>query len=245
MRNAINRALQALVLLAVAVSFAQADNFMYFKKKAAGGGCIDDSGDTYNQGFEAAGTPAGWTQKNGTSDFDQARPGTASPAQLCSQSLNVASSAAAEDVYYDYGGNLTEGYVRFYLYFASGTTSSAPEFFAVNQSTAAQSNSELLHCQIYDNDGSHKQIRCCDSAQAACSGWTVITTAAWHLMEVHFINNSASCKFKIDGGAESTFSCTNVADGGRYIWHGWAGAYTLNISYDLFAISTTGYVGAP
>jgi len=41
MRNAIYRALQALVLLAVAASFAQAGDhqFTYFKKKAAGGTC--------------------------------------------------------------------------------------------------------------------------------------------------------------------------------------------------------------
>ena len=38
MRNAIIRILQALVIVAVASSFAHADNFIYFKKKAAAGG---------------------------------------------------------------------------------------------------------------------------------------------------------------------------------------------------------------
>ena len=70
MRNFLIRILQALLLLAVASSFAHAEGqFVYFKKKAAAGGGAPTL--LVDEGFEGAGAPASWTSA-GTVDWDEA-----------------------------------------------------------------------------------------------------------------------------------------------------------------------------
>ncbi|MCK9361700.1 hypothetical protein M0Q28_05785 [Patescibacteria group bacterium] len=71
MRNAIYRILQGIILLAVASSFAQADDFMYFKKKAAGGGGAAPPTYLASESFDnSVGYDRAWTVVGGTPDPD-------------------------------------------------------------------------------------------------------------------------------------------------------------------------------
>ncbi len=72
MRNLIFRVLQAVVILAVASSFSHADNFMYFKKKAAGGSTTYSDTFTDTNGTALATHNAQWTAASGSATINYA-----------------------------------------------------------------------------------------------------------------------------------------------------------------------------
>jgi hypothetical protein len=230
-----------ILLFAMPVYAQEPIQLAFAPMMAAGGGsgaaaCTPDSGDTYNQSFEAGTEPAtSWSHTGTAYDYGYPRPGSATPSQLCSKSLRINPTADTAYVQYDYGSNVTDIYFRFYAYV---TTVPGAMFY---MSPGTTPTTQTVATITFLTDSTNWRIRLDGTANTAfISGLSYNT---WYLIEGHVISNS-TLTLKVNGtGAATTGTGANYNM--RYFTIGRAAAVTSDIYIDEFALSTSDWIGAP
>lgn len=260
MRNFLIRILQALLLLAVASSFAHADNFMYFKKKAAGGAsCSPTTGDELTEGFESLSGSSGyeanvgtWTQTGSTID-NQATLAGSPPSNSCTKGINfsVVDAAAAKSVW-DRGSTLaraTTTDIVFDLYITSITFDDDFEnshiFLWANNATGG---SALGKIQLY-RTGATYNLRARNSDDSSTATLVPVSTETWYTVTIHFESTTSEAYFQVVGGGstvcdtagECKYTRTDTADP-RYlifgVMDGMDAGDSLNMTFGYVRINT-------
>ena len=217
MRNAIIRILQAIVIVAVAASFANAQDFVYFKKKAAAGGaaCSSPSGHTFQEGWETPGYEnANWIQSGTTIDNAVALLGTP-PANACTYGIRFNVSAANAFAYRALSGfdNTSQIDIYFVMYITANTLDNNQNvvLLTINNSTtpAVSPRSRLL---LYNNSG----VYSLGGIGTSASTKETVVVDTWYY--VHFrdlvgtgtnlINVSSA---SMDGGSNRTWNSTGAS----------------------------------
>jgi hypothetical protein len=206
----------------------------------AAAACTPDSGDLYNQGFEAGTTPGNWcttTGCSGTPNYGASPPTLTGCASCCLKSLQINTTTAAEKTYYNHGSALTDVYFRFYLYFPLASVNQKNIF----EASYDQWSRLKCYLRVYSDGVSEITVRIVGTG--GDTGWSNITPDAWNLVEGHIIRNSTTT-LKVNGTANGTTGTAGDFDFQFFIF-GTEDSITLDYYIDEFAISTTGWIGAP
>ena len=164
------RIAQALVLLAVASSFAHANDFMYFKKKAAAGVSCPNcpAGYLLAQGFEGTGYDCGetWTTAGDTASIDIDN--TTTPGE-CTQSARVVNTS--QDTYIAHAFTAaSEQWAYFRVRFET-IPGGSRLFFVLSDATTAR---------MYLTIGATGAVTCTQGTVASTATVSVMAANTWY-----------------------------------------------------------------
>jgi len=225
MRTTLIRILQALVVVAVAVSFANADDVMYVKKKAAAGGgasCSPTTGDIFTEGFENLTGSSGyesnagtWTQTGATLDNQATLSGTP-PSNSCTKGLSFNTTNAVSRSQWNKGSAIDNtknvDYV-FDIMVQTGTSLTdftSTELLLSSATAALGSAPGIVKLTRWSPDGgSQYTIRCSDAVGTNYSTRVLLALDTWYTVTMHIDTTAANSYCKVEGGGSST--CTGTS----------------------------------
>ena len=208
-----------------------------------------------DESFEGTGYEESWTEYNSggcTLNEDSAIPG-ATPPNAGSQCLNyVKISGANAYARRDYGSQVNTSYTRFYIYFSALSSSVSQEegcILAMSNDSDEDANT-TMNFGIYNDAGTHRWRL----AVHFGAGWSnaysssSISTDTWYRVEIKIDDSgTGSHQLLVDGDSQGILAGNLDRGAPRYWYIGYGGYSTSTVSfttyYDLFAVSTEGWIG--